>query len=239
MKTLRLLLSSKALAFLFGVVLLTETALAENQGAETETEASARVHLDADFSSEIEAKLARLGGPSHIRSGATVYVYRRGTGFTLHAQGSNGFTCMLNRDAFLYGAKAFKPTCWDEVGENSYVPVMLSVGRWLAEGLTTPEVRARIEAGFQGGQFQAPRRSGIAYMVAGDLDLDIESGSIIRTLFPGHHMYYAPYVTNDQLGVDLAARAADQSLPRVFTGGAGGIHLAYIISMVGHAKRGD
>ena len=92
-----------------------------------------------------------------MRAGATVYVYGAQGFRTVHA-GTNGFTWLLNRDAFFYGRAAFKPICWDAEGATSYVPVM--------------------------------RR--VAELLAGDIEVDRATGTIITQAFPGHHMIYAP-----------------------------------------------
>lgn len=195
-----------------------------------------RAILDTEFPAHVEAMLALSGGPAHIRSRATVYIYKKGKGFQLHRQGDNGFTCLLNRDSFLYGSSAFKPTCWDKQGRDSYVPVMLAVGQWLAEGENVESVKTLIEQGFQSGTFKSPDTTGIAYMVAGDISLDLETGDVTETLFRGHHMYYAPFVSTTQLGGEKEHRKNDPSLPRVFAGGAGGERLGYIITMIGHVQ---
>ncbi len=206
---------------------------ASNAPAKSPEAAATRKHLNSEFDAGVEASLAVSGAPAHLRAAATVYVYKKDAGFELHRQGSNEFTCLLNRDAFLYGGRAFKPTCWDKAGADSYIPVMLATGKWLAEGKSAAEVKRLIEKGFNTGFFHSPATTGIAYMVAGDLDLDPQTGNIIQTLFPGHYMFYAPHVTSEQLGASRDNRRDNPKLPSVFSGGAGGANLAYIITMVG------
>lgn len=227
MKKLLLAMLTVTAAFTLFYLKIGNKALAAQDG---------QVILNTEFAADIESKLALSGGPEHIRSKATVYVYKRNKGFQLYRQGSNGFTCLLNRDAFLYGRSAFKPTCWDKQGQDSYIPVMLAVGQWLAEGKGADNIKTLVEDGFQSGAFKSPETTGIAYMVAGDVALDLETGEVLKTLFPGHHMYYAPYVTTTQLGGEKTYRKNDPSLPRVFAGGAGGERLAYIITMIGHVN---
>ena len=202
--------------------------------AETTEQTASRQYVDVEFSPDVEAKLALSGAPKHLRHEASVYVYARASGYALHRQGNNGFVCLLNRDSFLYGAQAFKPTCWDEEGATSYVPVMLAVGEWLARGSSAPEIQNKIDQGFNNNIFRSPTKAGVAYMIAGDLQLYPKTGALEKVLFPGHHMYYAPSITNAQLGVSNEALSEDPSLPFVFSAGAGGERLAYIISMVGH-----
>jgi hypothetical protein len=189
--------------------------------------------LDIVFPGDVEARLALLGAPEHLRGGATVYVYGE-KGFTKYRDGMNGFTCLLNRDGFLYGGKAFKPTCWDAEGRTSYVPVMLRAGELLAAGNSADEVRADIDAGFRDGRFHRPTKTGIAYMLVGDVDIDSDTGEITRTAFPGHYMIYAPGVTSADLGYSPDASRIDRSLPFIFDAGAGGSDLAYLITVPHH-----
>lgn len=187
------------------------------------------------FAPEVELQHAVSAAPAHLRAAATVYVYGA-NGYEVARTGTNGITCLLNRDAFIYGARAFKPTCWDIVGTTTYVPVMLKVGELLANGQSPDAIRAAIDTGFASGTFQAPTRGGVAYMLAGDIELDLKSGQMLRQVFPGHYMFYALGATTAQLGVTAAALSRDPTLPTVFAGGAGGAHgLAYLIAVPGGA----
>jgi hypothetical protein len=187
-----------------------------------------RAVLKTVFPENIERELALSGAPEHLRTGATVYVFGA-KGYTRVQTGTNGFTCLLNRDGFFYNASAFKPTCWDAEGGTSYVPVMLRVGELLAGGKTIEEIRADIDAGFKEGRFNRARRTGVAYMLAGDLNLDTSTGKILSQAFPGHYMIYAPGVASADLGYSAEARKTDASLPFIFRSGAGGAELGYLI----------
>ena len=190
-----------------------------------------RKNLNVVFAQDVEMKLALSAAPESLRTSATVYVYGK-TGFDKVRDGTNGFTCLVNRDAFFYGGIVFKPTCWDPEGTTSYVPVMLRVGRMLSEGQTLPIIRALVDAEFRAGNFRRPAKTGIAYMLAGDVELDAK-GKVTRA-HPGHYMIYAPGVTDSDIGSTPAARKLDPSLPFVFSRGAGGSELGYIIAIPHH-----
>jgi hypothetical protein len=196
---------------------------------------AASAKLNVVFPRAVEQQLALTAAPEHLRAGATVYVY--GThGFERSNDGTNGFTCLVNRDAFFYGGFAFKPTCWDKEGETSYVPVMLEVGRLLAAGESPDAVRAAVAAGFADGRFHAPSGGGVAYMLAGDVVLDPATGRVTAQIYPGHYMFYSAGVTNAQLGFSPDAAKTDPTLPYVFAAGAGGEHgLSYVIALPGDA----
>jgi hypothetical protein len=193
-------------------------------GAQTDT----RTVLKTVFPENIERELAVSAAPEHLRAGVTVYVYGA-KGFTKAQTGTNGFTCLVNRDGFFYGSPAFKPTCWDAEGATSYVPVMLRVAELLAAGKSIEEIRAEIDAGFKAGRFHRPRRTGIAYMLAGDVNLESSTGKIVSQAFPAHYMIYAPGVTSADLGYSAEAARAGTNLPFIFRSGAGGPELGYLI----------
>jgi len=188
----------------------------------------ARPAQAAVFSASLEKELALSGAPEHLRAGATVYVYGA-KGFAQMQAGTNGFTCLLNRDGFFYNSTAFKPTCWDAEGATSYVPVMLRVGELLAAGKTLNEIRSDINAGFKDGRFRRPQRAGVAYMMAGDVNLDATTGRVVKQEYQAHYMIYAPGVTSADLGYTREAAQGNSTLPFIFRSGAGGAELSYLI----------
>ncbi len=111
---------------------------------------------------------------------------------------------------------------------------MLKVGERLARGDPLEAIRAAIEAGFDAGTFRAPTTGGVAYMLAGDVELDTATGAVVKQAFPGHYMFYAVGASNEQLGSTPDARRNDPAQPFVFAAGAGGGRgLSYIIAVPG------
>jgi hypothetical protein len=199
------------------------------QNAQAVDAVEAQKVLRATFSDVVETELALSALPPNLREGATVYVFGA-AGYKLARDGSNGFTCLVNRDAFLYDDLAFKPTCGDADGKASYVPVMLRVGEMLAAGKSANEIEADIDAGFKNGTFHRPTRTGVAYMLAGDVNLDTATGTVIKQAFTGHYMIYAPGVTNADIGV-VPNSGAEKMMPFIFNRGAGGSNLSYLIAV--------
>ena len=182
-----------------------------------------------------EIELALSAGPEHMRSDATVYVFGR-KGYEKIRSGKNGFTCMVNRDGNQAGDNDLKPTCWDAEGSATIVPVMLRVGQLLAEGRTADEIKHDIDAGFNKGRFSSPQKTGIAYMLRGDVQYDPSTKEISKTLFPPHYMIYAPGVTNADIGMNVDAYKKHPALPLVYAGYSGGARTAYIIVMAAEDK---
>jgi hypothetical protein len=185
---------------------------------------------------EREIELALSAAPEHLRKEATVYVFGRG-GYEKVRVGQNNFTCLVNRDGAQDGDRTLRPTCWDAEGDHTIVPVMLRVGELLAQGKTAAEIKRDIDSGFTEGRFHSPRRTGIAYMLAGDVkQFDAKTGQIVSRAYPPHYMIYAPGVTDADIGMTKEGYEINPSLPGVYSGYSGGTRTAYIIVLAGEHK---
>lgn len=121
------------------------------------------------------------------------------------------------------------PTCWDPEGSRTILPVMLRVGELIAQEKSAAEIKRDIDEGFAQGRFHSPGKTGIAYMLAGDVKFDPKTGQLASTVFPPHYMIYAPEVTNADIG--MSKEATTPGLPFVYSGYSGGAKTAYIIVM--------
>jgi hypothetical protein len=156
-----------------------------------------------------EIELALSAAPEHLRKGAAVYVLER-TGFVKVRDSTNGFTCIVNRDHPLNQ----KPVCFDAEGTATILPKILRVGELLMRGKPMSEIDAEIAEGFRTGKYISPRRTGVAYMLSGDIrSFNPRTGKVES--FPPHVMFYAPNLTNADLGTTPEALASDPSLPFV------------------------
>lgn len=185
---------------------------------------------------EQEIELAISAAPAHLRQDATVYVFGK-RGYEKARTGGNGFTCLVNRDGAQAGDLTLRPTCWDTEGSKTIVPVMLRVGEMLAQGSTAAEIKRDIDAGFTNGRFHSPGKTGIAYMLAGDVrQFDAKTGKVLARDFPPHYMIYAPGVTNADIGMTQEGYKINPSLPQVYSGYSGGARTAYIIVLATEHK---
>lgn len=130
---------------------------------------------------EKEVALALSAAPEHLRQGAAVYALER-NGFVKVRDGSNGFTCIVNRDHPLNQ----KPVCFDAEGTATILPKILRVGELLMQGKPMSEIDAEIEEGFRTGKYISPRRSGVAYMhdcgAAGEANASIHPFYLLKRL---------------------------------------------------------
>src|ERR1700719_677306 len=179
------------------------------------------------LSREKEVALALSAAPEHLRQGAAVYALER-NGFVKVRDGSNGFTCIVNRDHPLNQ----KPVCFDAEGTATILPKILRVGELLMQGKPMSEIDAEIAEGFRTGKYVAPRRPGVAYMLSGDIrNFNPRTGKVDS--FPPHIMFYAPNLTNADLGTTPEALAKDPTLPFVAYQGPHG----YIIMLAGEKQK--
>jgi hypothetical protein len=161
------------------------------------------------LSREKETQLALSAAPEHLREGAAVYVLDR-NGFVKVRDSTNGFTCIVNRDHPLNQ----KPVCFDAEGTATILPKILRVGELLMQGKSMSEIDREIAEGFRTGKYISPRRPGVAYMLSGDIR-NFNPGTGKVESFPPHVMFYAPNLTNADLGTTREALAKDPSLPFV------------------------
>jgi hypothetical protein len=154
-----------------------------------------------------EIDLALSAAPAHLRKGAAVYVLEC-NGFVKVRDSTNGFTCIVNRDHPLNQ----KPVCFDAEGTATVLPKILRVGELLMQGKPMSKIDGEIAEGFRNGKYISPRRPGVAYMLSGDIrNFNPHTGKVES--FPPHVMFYAPNLTNADLGMTPEALASNPSLP--------------------------
>ncbi len=143
---------------------------------------------------DAEIALALSAGPAHFSSEAGVYVLEV-HGYTKLRESRNGFHCIVERSE----PGALEPQCLDAEGSETMLPRILMAARLRAEGKTAAEVDAAIAAAYHDGRLRAPRRPGINYMLSKQNRVPMGDGRIAP--FPPHLMFYAPYLSNLDLGV--------------------------------------
>lgn len=143
---------------------------------------------------EQEIALALSAAPQHLRQDAAVYVLEE-HGFVKVRDSKNGFACIINRDH----PRNLKPTCYDAEGAATILPKVLDVGEMLMKGMPIEAIDKIVAEGFRTGKYIAPRRPGVAYMLSdGNRDFNTQTGQ--TELFPPHIMFYAPNLTNKDIG---------------------------------------
>ncbi len=143
---------------------------------------------------ELEIELALSAAPKHLRDQAAVWTLEK-TGYTVARPGTNAFACIVSRrsgDLF--------PVCWDAEGTHSLLPVDIDDAQMRLAGRPGKDIDATIAQRFKSGQYHAPARAGIAYMLSQVRYRIDEDGVVSRTASNPHLMFYGPNLTDADIG---------------------------------------
>ena len=88
----------------------------------------------------------------------------------------------------------------DAEGTRTILPRILKVAELRAQGKSPEEIKRFTADAFAKGEFQAPVRPGLDYMLSTENLAANEKGKVAP--FPPHVMFYGPYLTNAELGSD-------------------------------------
>jgi len=146
--------------------------------------------LDRDF----EIELALSAAPSHVRANAAVWVLEA-SGFTLARPGTNAFSCLVARR----GGDIF-PVCWDAEGTRSMVPIDVDDAKLRLAGRSGAEIDAIVQQRFANGQYHAPARPGVSYMLSPLRYRIDERGQVTKSPANPHVMFYGPNLTDSDIG---------------------------------------
>jgi hypothetical protein len=185
-----------------------------------QAEGTASLQLPELLPRERELELALSAAPEHLRKAAAVFVLQRG-GYVKAREGSNGFTCIVERE----GVKGIAPVCFDQEGSETTLLMAFRKARLAEEGKNAQEVERIIDDDYRTGKLLAPRKPGIAYMLSSEFKVHDHKSGQMASVFPPHLMFYAPYRKNS----DIGARSEDfgsQSRPWILNEGKA---YAYII----------
>lgn len=175
---------------------------------------------------EHEITLALSAAPAHIASTAAVYVLRRG-GFVKAREGSNGYSCLVERDH----PHSIAPICYDAEASRSILPGALRLAELRERGMRYGEARDSVLALYAAGHLPIPRRPALSYMLSADQVLYASpDGPLVGAWHP-HVMIYSPYLTNAQIG----AIPGDFTQPFVAEEGTPISHLVVITNAWSHA----
>jgi hypothetical protein len=141
----------------------------------------------------VQMAIARAAGPA-VSANATILVLGP-RGYEKAQSGSNGFTCLIERSPI----NAMAPQCFDAAGSESTVRVFMFVEEQRARGVSEARIASAVEDGYRAGTFTAPSRPGIVYMLS-DYNYLTNPDTHEISRFPGHLMFYAPYLTAKEIG---------------------------------------
>ncbi|MDA8090041.1 MAG: hypothetical protein M0Z61_07450 [Nitrospiraceae bacterium] len=161
---------------------------------------------------DLEIELALSALPPHLRDHATVYVLNPDKGFEVAHKGTNGFYALVARtgdDSFRgswpltrYRADILYPISFDSAGAKAQMRVFFDAAEMQAKGTPAEELKKIMQERFKKGYYKAPARAGVSYMLSPILrtyENPDKSDKVYTANLP-HVMYYAPNVSNAEIG---------------------------------------
>jgi hypothetical protein len=161
---------------------------------------------------DLESQLALSALPPHLRDNATVYVLNPAEGFEVARKGTNGFHAFVARtgdDTFRgawplteYRDDILYPISFDKAGAKAQMRVFLDAAELQAKGTPPGELKKIIQDRHKTGYYKAPERAGISYMLSPVLRtyFNPEESDRVTTINYPHVMYYAPNVSDEDIG---------------------------------------
>jgi hypothetical protein len=154
----------------------------------------------------LETDYALSALPPQLRPGATVYLLDPAKGYYLARKGSNGFICFVMRMAWEWAEfrnDIITAISYDAEGARVIFPVYEDAAAMRASGkYTALQVRDIVIDRIKKGIYKAPARPGISYMLAPVMrtyPAKPDQHTVMTMQMP-HYMFYAPYLTNADIG---------------------------------------
>jgi hypothetical protein len=161
---------------------------------------------------DLEIQLALSALPPHLRDNATVYVLNPAKGFEVARQGTNDFHALVARtgdDTFKgswplveYRSDILYPISFDKAGSKAQMRIFLDAAELQARGTPAGELKKIMQDRYKTGFYVAPERAGVSYMLSPVLRTYFnpeESDAVATANYP-HIMYYAPDISNEDIG---------------------------------------
>jgi len=194
-----------------------------------------------EMPAELETRYALSAMPPALRTDASVYLLDPKAGYRLARKGSSGVECLVQRTAWEladFRDDIYIPLCYDAAGAATYLEVIKETAKLRAQGLGSTSLKAKIQRGFLRGVYRVPGKGGVSYMLSpvfrtvGPPDLKV------RTMVMPHLMFYAPNLTNADIGAkpDLAVPAT-LLMPFIDRQGIG--EQSYVIQLLGKSETSE
>lgn len=207
-------------------------------GARGEPGRAAEMSID-QMPPQLETRFALSALPPALRDRATVYLLEPGKGYQLSRQGTSGVACLVERTQWEladFRNDIYIPLCYDAAGTRTYLQVIMDTAALRAQGKSAAHVHAEIARRFRDKTYKVPEKPGVSYMVAPVMRTVGPPDMKVHTMVMPHLMYYAPGVTNSDIGA-VPDLAQPDSLRYPFIDQQGIPEQSYIIQLVGDAEK--
>jgi hypothetical protein len=190
---------------------------------------------------KLETQYALSAVPPALRERASVYLLDPNKGYALSKQGTSGVTCIVQRTEWEiadYRDDIYWPVCFDAIGTKTYLKAAMDAAALRAQGLGPAALKAEMQKRFREKTYKAPEKAGVSYMVGPLMRTQGPPDMKVHTMAMPHLMFYAPGVTNEDLGAvpDLKDPASLMSPFMDQHTASSGVE-SYIIQMIGEAEK--
>jgi hypothetical protein len=176
---------------------------------------------------DAEIALALSACPALVAKSAGVYVLEK-SGYVKARESGNGFIAIVQHAL----PNSQDPQCMDAEGARTLLPRYLSVAELRAQGKTPEEIRRFVADAFAKGTFRAPARPGVDYMLSKQNLTPNSKGQVVP--FPPHLMFYAPYLTNADLGLNAGLGSDGNPVGPAFVAAEGSPQALIIVPLGAH-----
>src|SRR5262245_46988849 len=182
----------------------------------------------------LETAFALSALPAGMRDHASVYLLDPAKGYQRSRQGTSGVTCLVERTAWEradFRNDIYVPLCYDAAGTKTFLKVIMDAATLRIQGLGPDALKAEIERRYKNKTYRVPERTGVSYMVAPVQRTWMLPDGQVHTGAMPHLMFYAPNITNKQIGA-----VPDAAFAYPFTFEEGIAEQTYIIQIMGKAE---
>jgi hypothetical protein len=154
----------------------------------------------------LETDFALSSLPPQLRPGATVYLLDPNKGYYVARKGTNGFVCYVSRTGWEWGEfrkDIAAAISFDAEGARTIFRVDQDVEAMRASGkFTALQIRDLVLDRIRKGIYKAPARAGVSYMLGPVMRTytGTPASKEVMTMNMPHYMFYAPYITNTDIG---------------------------------------
>jgi hypothetical protein len=223
-------MKSKLLAPIIAISLLGAGGSASSQTTGTTIE---------QMPAKLEAQFALSALPPAMRDKATVYLLDPAKGYQLSRQGTSGVTCLVERTVWEladFRNDIFIPLCYDAVGTKTYLKVIMDAATLRIQGMSPVALKAEMENRYRNKINKVPEKAGVSYMVAPVFRTAGPPDMKVHTTPLPHVMFYAPNVTNEDIGA-VPNLGVHSSLLNPFVDKQGIAEQSYLIQFIGEAEK--
>jgi hypothetical protein len=188
---------------------------------------------------KLESRFALSALPPALRGEATVYLLDPQKGYRLSRRGKSGVTCLVERTAWEladFRNDLYIPLCYDAAGTKTHLRAIMDTAALRARGMEPAALKAEIENRYKNGTYEVPAKPGLSYMVAPVMRTVGPPDMKVHTMAMPHLMFYAPHVTNEDIGA-VPDLSVPSSLLYPFIDKQGVAEQSYMIQLIGEAEK--